>query len=202
MEHDVISENEIKSFLGRLIKAQKDGRPWGFLKKGQDATRNLSTLNQNAINTVGLLGGRAVYHTDRLLEQGRSDQEKNFALALVGNTKELMEKEKVEDRLAICRVVSGEGVDCCLWWTLSPYIFAELKPKVGERKAVELLLEWSQTGKPLSEIRDSIQVNLRGLQMYNQAGHHCTFTLSRDAKGASHLFANQEAQRLVREVFV
>ncbi len=196
-----ISENEINSFLEDLRNAQEDGFIWGFLKKGNDATKNVASLGIDAIKSVEPLAGRAVYHINRLLESGRSTQERAFGLSLIEYSSELMGQMDHKSGHATRATVSGEGSDCCLWWTLSPYIFSELEPKVGEKEAVKLLLEWSQSGKPHYETEEA-EVNLRGLGIYNYAGFNgCTFTLGKDPEGKSHQFAKKEAQRLIRDVF-
>lgn len=197
-----ISQNEIDIFLEDLNAAQMDGSVWGFLNKGVGATRNISMLGPSAIDSVSQLGGRAIYHVDRLLERGRSHEEEEFAKALVRNASKLMDSLDYRQDYSVRSVVSGEGSDCCLWWTLSPYIFTELKPKVGEIEAVRSLLKWSLSGKEISDIKTGgANVNLTGLSKYNFAGHQDTFTLGRDPKGPSHQFAKQEAQRLVNTIF-
>lgn len=201
MSEDV-SKNEMEAFLADLEAAQRDGPPWGYLKKGESATRNLSRLSSDAVHSVGSLGMRAVYHSDRLLEEGRSREEREFAEALVNNASELMKSLRSRQDYRVRSVVSGEGSDCCLWWTLSPYIYAELRPKVGEKEAVRLLLKWAQSGRPFNET-EGREVNLQGLERYNSAGQgsNCTFTLGSNPNSESHKFARGEAHRLVLSVF-
>lgn len=197
-------ESEIVEFLFNLKTAQSDGFPWGFLLKGENAKRNIQTLGQDAIDSVGSLGLRAIYHVNRLLEEKRSDNERNFALALAQYASEVMKSIDIYDDHLVRATVSGEGCDSCLWWTLSPYVFDILKLKVGDKEAVKLLITWAKTGKPHSEIWDGDkQVNLTGLGNYNfvRSKSDHTFTLSRDPNGKSHQFARQEAQRLVRDIF-
>jgi len=198
-----ITQNEINGFLQELRAAQKDGFPWGILKKGESATTHISALGQNAMNSVRKLGGRAIYHADRLLEQGRSEIERNFALALANHAKEVMKSIGEKDEYSVRATISGEGSDCCLWWTLSPYIFDELRRlEIDEETAVKYLLIWAKTGRPFHEVKDK-EVNLLGLNIYNFAARgSCTFTLSRDPSGMSHQFARKEAKRLVRDVFL
>lgn len=196
-----ISDNDVYSFLDELGKAQEDGFIWGFLKKGPEATRNVASFGPDAIKSVEQLAGRAVYHINRLLEPGRSSQEREFGQSLIEFSGELMKQMDRESQRATIHVVSGEGCDCCLWWTLSPYIFEELKQKVDEREAVRLLFEWSQSGKPQYET-EGTDVNLLGLNIYNYAGNGSTFTLGKDPNGQSHKFAKQEARRLISEVFL
>ena len=107
----------------------------------------------------------------------------------------------IKDERLVQETISGEGTDCCLWWTLSPYIFDELKSKTGEKEAVKSLLEWAMSGRPYNKIEDK-QVNLSGLDIYNFAGRgFYTFILSRDSSDMSHKFARKEAQRLMYDVF-
>jgi len=191
----------IEVFLAKLENAQIDGPAWGFLAKSKDATTNILKLGDGAFNSIKTLGSRAVFHSNRLLEPGRSEVERNFAVALAKNAEAIMTLIGEEDKEAIRATISGEGSDCCLWLTLSPYVFDELKLQVEEEKALNEVIEWAKTGIVKSEIEDK-EVNLSGLNTYNYARfNQCTFTLGRDPNGNSHLFARQEAQRLIREVF-
>ncbi len=197
------TESGIEEFLNKLDLAQRDGREWGFLSKGEAATRNISTLlGEDAIKKIGILGRRAVYHVNRLLEPERTQQENDFAKALTANAPELMrkvEKQAIREH-KIRNCISGESSDSCMWWTLSPYIYAELQPTLGDKEAVSKLLKWAESWKPFSF--DGPNINLDGLSNYQEAGTHSTFTLSLNPEGYSHQFAKEEAKRLVKEVFL
>lgn len=186
-----ISPKEINTFLDDLKFAQKDGPSYGSL---YNSTANLQVLGQAAQKKAFALGGNGAYHINRLLENGRSAEEHTFARALVNNAGQAVTSL---DERAVLKVTDREGYDTCLWWTLSPYIFAELEPKIGEADAVKTVLQWSQTGS-----NDGFRVNLRGLNIYNTAQLNSrTFTLGENPTGFSHQFAKMEAQRLVQEVF-
>ena len=198
MSEVYVSEKIRVHFLSELRKARRDGMSWGFLDKGTRATQNIEKIS-GAVDSLNELGRRAVYHVDRLLQADRSDEERNFAMALIANVGDLVRNDKEIERTS--RVVSGESSDTCLWWTLSPYIFDQLKTdNIIESDAIKSLLQWSLTGKTFNDKTGTDkEVNLQGLDLYNlESIGGCTFTLSTKPGGPSHIFARNEAQRLIK----
>lgn len=198
---EVTSQSEIETFLAGLVRAQEGNSIVGYLSK--DNLKNLQQLGDKAVAAAGTLGGRAKYHINRLLEAGRSVQESEFGKALVRQAPVAM--LAMGDRNAkeqVTHTLSGEGFDPLLWWTLSPYVFAELQPKIGETDAIRLLLEWSKGGKTMSD-SPKRSVNLAGLDRYNQAKpNRSGFVLNSDSTHFSHQFARQEARRVIRQVTI
>ena len=191
---DRTRETELRILHG-LTEAQSSGFPGGYLLKGPNAEVNVINI-AGAFDEISVLGRRAIYHCNRLLTPGRSIVERNFALALAYQTGKSIDSE---ESWKVSRIVSGQGHDSCLWWTLSPYIYKELAD-VDKGKAVKVLFDWAKSGKVYPDNQYE-RVNLTGLEIYNRA-RDITFTLSEDPMGQSHRFAESEAKRLLEEVFL
>ena len=193
----------LENFLAELDKAQEDGYAWGFLQKGDRFTKNVEALGKDVENAAGILGGRSIYHLNRLLSPERSVAERDFGESLARFClSDLSTVRKIGDQ-QVRKIISSEGADACLWWTLAPYLFSTFRQskKVSDKEAAVKILIWSKTGKPFHEVIDEHDVNLQGLERYNHAsGGKNTFTLGKDPNGNSHRFAKSEANRLAREV--
>ena len=88
-----------------------------------------------------------------------------------------------------------------MWWTLSPYLFQLLcEEGISEEQAISTLITWANTGNAQAKQK----LNLQGLEYYNQIQTFGdpTFVLSNNPNGASHMFANMEAHRLIEDAFV
>lgn len=143
-------------------------------------------------------GLREVAHIVRLLETGRSIEERELALALIANYTLLINyirpkpshtANEVETTSTVARkTVAGEGPATIMWWTLSPYIFRELKLKrISDERAILALLQW-----PFAGMDD--EPKLPGIILNR------SFILNRDPMDATHAYARQEAKRVVKRV--
>jgi hypothetical protein len=133
-----------------------------------------------------------------LVAKGRSQIEHDFGFALGLYAGNVMDNRSSTDRNKAVDHISGESLDSCLWWTLSPYVFNTLSKRKGSEEAVRLLIEWAESGESIRNSGD--RVTLEGLDRYNVSSpSNRTFILSRNEYDASHELAREEAERLVSE---
>lgn len=182
-----------------LSKANDRSLSWGMLDKRKvDLTR--MGYPKDLDERVGQFGGRVSYHIYRLLDPNRSPVEKNFGKAVTYAGKDFLDQLEEQDYQKyrnIRNLMGAESASTCLWWTLAPYIYDELVQKLGESDAVVQVLEWGN-----AEELDLEEICLLGLEDYNSiAPNGRTFTLSEKPEHYSHIFARQEAKRLVKEAF-
>ena len=154
------------------------------------------------LETGKLTGGREPGHLLRLLQ--REGAEYDFAVAFIRYAPELFRNDK-ELREHTNAILNGEYTDTMMWWTLAPYLYRNMVNKgVEERDAIQKILNWageSPIGRGDSrefEIRD--KHNLSGLEVFNKEGVS-RYALTQDPEHISHKFTEQEAERIVREVF-
>lgn len=199
-----ITQN-LETFSVEFLKAQNDCGPFGFLGKTSIDYREDLGLNDNERKAVETVSGRAKYHLHRLLEKGRSTEERQFALAYALHAQPMLNDLRGND-LNKFKIINGtinsEGNDTCLWWTLSPYLFDLLHQRLGDKQAIAILLGWAENGHSIQGInleKDDLEtVHLRGLEIYNSQKPKPTFVLSPNPQGYSHAFAHNEADRLVK----
>jgi hypothetical protein len=192
---------QIEEFGIELRKARDDGKSpflWKKLTSGK--------IDRRA-EIMEPWGGRVTYHLDRLINPRRSRVEQDFAQAVLefgGPAITDIEESDYERYRKIKGTLEGEGDDTCMWWTLSPYLFAELKGRLGGKGAMETLLDWAQDGQAvgMGQNNDIDHLHLKGLDIYNYYYRgEKVFVLGENPRGYSHAFAKKEAQRLAKDVF-
>jgi hypothetical protein len=195
------SDEQIEEFGNEMHKAYDDGKSpflWKKLTSGKIDPR---------AEVMEPWGSRVTFHLDRLINPRRSQVEQDFAQAVLkfgGPIINTVEENDYEKYHRIKGTLEGEGYDTCIWWTLSPYLFAELKGRLGDKRAMETLLDWAQDGEALGRGQndDIDHLHLKGLDIYNYYYKGSkVFVLGQNPQGYSHAFAKKEAQRLANEVF-
>jgi hypothetical protein len=164
---------------------------------------------------------RLLGHLFRLLEEGRSPEEKQFANIILDQYRGLEDERKgmMDDEAALTekfqaqtritdfddyamafdaleKIPEGDSADTVMWWTFSPYIAESLHADgVADKEILERLMAW---GLPAAEksADESSLVHLPGLEFVNNNGRAQTYILSPDPEGASHAFTRQNAKEL------
>lgn len=177
---------ENHSFWGEVVKAGNTG---GVLRKIRFDLVNLG-YTQDLDDKVKGIGGRISHHLRRLLEPERTKVENDFGAKFADLASDILPKFRKSKK-----VIESEGFDTCMWWTLAPYIYDDLKSRVGDSEAVKKLLDWAKTGEEFS----TEEIKLKGLERYNSERGKLWFVLSEDPDHYSHKLAKREADRLVEE---
>ena len=150
---------------------------------------------------------KARFHMVRMLERVNSPVERLFALALLEhatgivdeleNSKNQATAERYDDAEYV--ITMSEQPNMVMFWTMAPYLYEELTARgVSPKMALRAVILWAGDWNTEDPADFRRKITLKGLERYKDKP---TFTLGTDPNGASHLFARQEAKRIVDEYF-
>lgn len=178
--------------------------------------KNCSELDeeqkQNLIAFCEKWGGRMPIHIYRMLGNGRSKAEKDFAIKFIEEYekiyKEILEEDKASGDDVVdlqeshfYRILGGENVDSGMFWTFAPYIFKNLSGQnINSQDRIRKILNWGLVmATPIGILNEeSKQVHLKGFEkVWDDLGGNLYY-LSIDPNDTTHKFTDQEAQKLVK----
>ena len=156
-------------------------------------------------------------HLYRMLGNGRSEAEKNFATAFFKNFSEIDSEISLEDKRTIeqasedeqldlkkdriQQTFSSESDDSGMFWTFAPYIYKNL-PDKSEIDRLRKIFRWAcLPDTPRSELKkeDAFrQVHLKGVKEICNDLYGDLYYLTINPEDLTHKFTDQEAKKLVK----
>lgn len=173
---------------------------------------------ESLINFCREYGGtRLVIHLYRLLNNGRSNEEKAFGLAVIRNYHPIANEIKLIDQkvmeqlgeddpvdfyqMRLSNILSSESTDSGMFWTFAPYIYKHLLAKgVTEEEVLRRICNWGlrkqYQQKDFEEIHSR---HLRGLSGREEEDVQLDemYYLTLDPNNLTHKFTDQEAKKMV-----
>jgi hypothetical protein len=162
--------------------------------------------------------GRLIVHLYRLLNNGRSKEEKDFAIAVIKNFDSIQEEIKDRDILEVFtdpekyyddllasqgrlnHVLGSESKDSGAFWTFAPYIYKNLVSRgLDSTEAIRRIFNWGLRKKfSPDELRKKDQWHLKGFiqPRISSVDDLCYLPIEHE-NNIVHQFTNQEARKLV-----
>ena len=164
--------------------------------------------------------GRIKFHLFRLLSDERktSQVERDFGLAFLDFSDEYFaELEKQDNKTLetlgdddpfypikdkIVSVLSAESYDSAMFWTFAPYIYKHLRARgIGDAECLKRIMRWATTGN-VGTSQDGSPTRSIHLEGLRESGLLDSYYLTKNPKGATHLFTDKEAERIVDEILL
>ena len=196
-DEKAISYSAARDISGGVAILRKIDNPNLFRRTVNEELSNVPTEIRENLFTA-YLPGRMRPHLFRLL--GREGPEYDFAVAFMKYAPPLLRGDE-GFKEAVDAVISSEYSDTMMWWTFVPYLYAAMVNKgVAEQDAIQKVLAWAKTAPPYQDYQSMGIYHLAGLEIFNTEKIN-RYALSNKLGDISHRFTQQEAERIIKDVF-